>query len=110
MIVVPNEGDTRYYRDDLGNGTSRCRDSATGQFAPDAYCAGDLDWALRAEGLLRILQGRLALGPGVRFGGGARPYGTAVWATNGSRRGSLFVKGSAGEDFVQFDVGVDFGW
>jgi hypothetical protein len=107
-IASPNEG-SRYYRDDFDNGRSACRDSSNGQFTNASNCAAEWTFAARVEGLVRLLRTPVLLGPGVRIGGGeVIPYGTGLWESPLGTGLVLQLKGSAGAEFVQADIGIAF--
>ncbi|MBY8823278.1 hypothetical protein K7G82_13310 [Sphingomonas colocasiae] len=76
MLVYKGDND-RYYRDDLANGQSRCRDSTNGQFASDSRC---MNVAARVYARLEAtynISGVGEVGGGARYSGGkVRGYGT----------------------------------
>lgn len=110
-LILSEDEDSRFARETFDNGRTVCRDLDTGQFAEDSYCGPEVHGAVRGELLLTIPGSRVYVGPGIRGGAdGVRGYGTALLEYPLSAFPSrLLLKGSLGDDYTQFEVGLAFG-
>jgi len=103
LFVYQGDND-RYYIDTFSNGTERCRDSQTGQFADDSRCNNSETKAYgKLEGAVTLGQS-WELGIGARFSDDTTPYGliTKKFSGNG------LVKAFAGEDYYAVGFGLKF--
>lgn len=104
--LYPDE-DSPYYRDQLDNGDSRCRDSRNGQFADDANCGPAVTFAVRGEATAFVpRKSPFFLGGGYRLGELSVPYGTAGWEFRRSGSSAAgFLRTEVGERYVQIELG-----
>lgn len=95
----------RYYRDDLGNGQTRCRDGDTGRFADDSNCTNiDVKWYAKLEATYTIPLGP-EIGGGARFSSEkVRPYGTIGFGLGPNLR----LKGNVGASYYAVGVKAQF--
>ena len=95
----------RYYKDQLSNGQTRCRDSQTGYFTKDVKCDNT---AVKAYGKIEATYTFpmfAEVGAGARFSGDkVRPYGTASFAVAPKIR----VKGNIGDQYYALGLRADF--
>lgn len=100
----------RYYRDDLGNGQSRCRDSTNGQFAKDSNCDNTaVKPYAKLEATISI-PAFAEVGAGARFSSDkVEPYGTVAFSISPNPVGpAVKIKGNAGEGYYALGLAAGF--
>jgi len=110
-LMLPQAEDSRYYRDDLGNGQSRCRDSETGRFASDSLCGPSFEPTASVEAGLRIAGNEVAqyvIAAGMRAGSPTTPYGVAEVRLGGADQllRGFNIRMAGGENF--FTIGATY--
>jgi hypothetical protein len=110
LTFVPQEGDSRYYEDTFSNGQTRCRDSATGQFASDSKCGGAYRTLYAASVTARlnipVRDNEWYVGGGYRAGSTSTPYGAVGFVRQPDGAGAWFVELRTGSDLVQATIGA----
>lgn len=109
LALVPGAAEPGYRWERLANGQRRCREAATGRFAPDTRCieletavaaASEVTW--RATGGERPLE----LGAGYRVGDGSGPYGTVRWRAVPLGASAWRFRASAGPSLLRLAAGL----
>jgi hypothetical protein len=111
LALVPNRDD-RYFTDEFGGGNSVCRDRETGQTAADSKCSPDIVYAAAAEAGVVLVTGPVPLyvTGGYRFGSGETAYGALTLAFQRLPGRHWYLRGSAGQEYIQVSVGGSFPW
>lgn len=106
VAAGPRDPGSRYYTDRFSNGQARCRDSATGQFAPTEYCTPVPLYSAVFEAGVSFAAGpgRLLVGPGYAVGDAPGPVGAVTF--QGGRRVGFSVRVEVGPDRQVGTVGL----
>jgi hypothetical protein len=113
VSAYPGASNPRFRRETFSNGQSVCRDLSTGQFAASESCSRDVDTITAGMFDANVLLPRMPFMAGVGYRTGLQKggYGSLGFAKQFRSSNNLwFLRGLAGRDFWQVNIGIAAYW